>query len=258
MTESWTPSGVAASRIKEARRVRGWSVRQLAERCAAAGAPELTDNVIENIERGRQPGAARRGRDVTIDQWMILAYVLDTPPMALVLPALADAEYRITSQVSEPAARVAQWLAGLRPLRPLPVPDPDNPGNYLPQHPGANAEREKRFYAALPAYLASAAPLIDSDVEEDRAMVTFARALQYAKRDPAEVVRVNTEGFKGDPDRLKQVEEGLRQVQERLDRLGLSPRGRVQALPIAETDPIESETGEQPESLGSDITRVHQ
>jgi transcriptional regulator with XRE-family HTH domain len=163
VTESQTPSGVVAGRLKEVRRVRGWSVRELANRCAAAGAPELTDNVIENIERGRQAGAARQGRDVTVDQIMILADVLDISPLVLLLPK-ENVEYYITPQRAEPALRVARWLIGQRPLIKR-VPDPSKPGERLP-HPGAIADRERRFFSELPSYLQNYSAELPPELQE--------------------------------------------------------------------------------------------
>jgi transcriptional regulator with XRE-family HTH domain len=165
VTGTQTASDVAATRIKEVRRLRGLSVRKLAELCKAAGASDLSENVIENIERSRT-GSARRGRDVTLDQWLILARVLNTPPLALVLPGVEDTDYRITPQVSEPAARVGRWLAGLRPL-PTRVPDPAHPGEFLPQHPGDLADREKQWFAELPSYLRTNVPDLDERVANE-------------------------------------------------------------------------------------------
>jgi hypothetical protein len=165
VTGTQTASDVAATRIKEVRRLRGLSVRKLAELCKAAGASDLSENVIENIERSRT-GSARRGRDVTLDQWMVLAYVLDTPPLALVLPGVEDTDYRITPQVSQPAARVGRWLAGVRPM-PTRVPDPASPGEFLHQHPGEQSDREKKWLAELPAYLRTNVPDLDEKITNE-------------------------------------------------------------------------------------------
>lgn len=122
MTELRSPSDEVAERIRTERKQREWSARELAERCAAAGAPELTDNVIENIER-RRTTSGRRGRDVTVDQLLVLAYVLEISPIALLLPAL-NGDYSITSQVKQPVDTVYRWIIGER-RPPFAPPEPD-------------------------------------------------------------------------------------------------------------------------------------
>lgn len=75
------PSDTVARRVQELRRRRGWSVARLADQCAQAGAPELTESVLTNIlTRRRRPG---RPRDVTIDEVVALARALDVPPVGL-------------------------------------------------------------------------------------------------------------------------------------------------------------------------------
>ena len=88
---SLRPSDLTAVRIRETRRRRGWTARQLADRCAEAGAPELTVSVIANIETGRRDAEGHRRRDVTIDEALALAYVLEVPPVVLI-PAFLDGD----------------------------------------------------------------------------------------------------------------------------------------------------------------------
>lgn len=76
--------------VKEHRLRLGLTREQLAERCAELGA-NITASVLVNIESGRpdkQTGARRR--DVTVDEWLILAFALDVPPLALLLKGLPD------------------------------------------------------------------------------------------------------------------------------------------------------------------------
>ena len=83
-----TASGAVAARLKELRRRRGWSAAKLAEQCARAGAPGLTASVLANIETGRPDAAGTRRRDITVDELLTLAYVLNVAPLhLLVLPA---------------------------------------------------------------------------------------------------------------------------------------------------------------------------
>jgi len=71
-----TLSDIAADRIRRARKARGWRPADLAARCAEAGHPELTENVIENIEGGRRDGDGNRTRQVTVDELGALSLVL--------------------------------------------------------------------------------------------------------------------------------------------------------------------------------------
>jgi transcriptional regulator with XRE-family HTH domain len=74
-------SDIAARRIREARIERKWTVKQLAERCAKAGADQLTAAVITNLESRRKPS-----REVTLDEILALAQVLEVPPVQLMTP----------------------------------------------------------------------------------------------------------------------------------------------------------------------------
>jgi transcriptional regulator with XRE-family HTH domain len=79
-------SDIVAQRIRTARKRRGWSAQELADRLAAAGAPELSIFVISNIESGRRKDGRRR-RDVCVDELFLIAYVLGVPPIHLLVPA---------------------------------------------------------------------------------------------------------------------------------------------------------------------------
>lgn len=78
-----TPSSLVAARLKEARRRHGWTAKQLAEQCAKAGSTGLTAAVLANIESGRPDADGRRRRDITVDELLLLAYVLDVAPIYL-------------------------------------------------------------------------------------------------------------------------------------------------------------------------------
>ena len=111
------PSDLVAGRIKEARKKRGWSVRQLAEQCAKAGAGGLTQNAIENIERGRRDGEGRRRREVTVDELLALAYVLSVAPVNLLVPIDDDAaRYPLVADHAVSAGRAREWIRGNYPL----------------------------------------------------------------------------------------------------------------------------------------------
>ena len=68
---------MVAAKIREQRKQRGWSARQLAEHCG------LTQDVIQNIENGRPDHDGRRRRAVTVDEVMAIANGLDTVAVLL-------------------------------------------------------------------------------------------------------------------------------------------------------------------------------
>jgi transcriptional regulator with XRE-family HTH domain len=78
-----TPSDLVAARIQTARRLRGWTAKDLAARCADLGDPQLTAAVIANIETGRRDSNGQRRREVTIDELFAIARALDIEPASL-------------------------------------------------------------------------------------------------------------------------------------------------------------------------------
>ena len=61
----------------------GLTAQDVADRCAEAGHPDITRGLLANIETGRR-------RDVTLDQAVVLAYVLETPLTAMLSMAAGD------------------------------------------------------------------------------------------------------------------------------------------------------------------------
>lgn len=107
-----TPSDVVGQRIKELRKKRGWSLADLARVCAEkAGADQLTENVIENIEHGRRGKDRRRRRMVTVDELLIFADALDVAPVHLLVP-IEDDEYQVTPKLVEGTGAVREWIRG--------------------------------------------------------------------------------------------------------------------------------------------------
>jgi transcriptional regulator with XRE-family HTH domain len=86
-----TMSDVVAARLQQLRKRRGWTARQLAEACAATGSPQLTENVIANIEAGRRDEHGRRRRDVTVDELVAFARALDVSVGLLLWSATTQA-----------------------------------------------------------------------------------------------------------------------------------------------------------------------
>ncbi len=111
---SLRPSDLSGARVRETRGRRGWTARQLADRCAEAGAPELTVSVIANIETGRRDAEGRRRRDVTIDELLALAYVLEVPLNALLAPGEGE-RIGITSKADMGVAVALAFFSGRAP-----------------------------------------------------------------------------------------------------------------------------------------------
>jgi transcriptional regulator with XRE-family HTH domain len=66
-------------RVLALRDERGWSMQQLADRCAEAGMPSLKRSVLVNLQVGRRPY-------VTLSELMVLAQVFAVEPAALLAP----------------------------------------------------------------------------------------------------------------------------------------------------------------------------
>jgi 8-oxo-dGTP pyrophosphatase MutT (NUDIX family)/transcriptional regulator with XRE-family HTH domain len=115
-------SDLVGERIKTLRARRGWTARQLAERCVEIGAPELSAAVIANIETGRRGEDGRRRRDVTIDEVLALALALDAPPVLLCMPYNGWDHLRITNRVEAPTVKALDWITGEEPPE-LPLSD---------------------------------------------------------------------------------------------------------------------------------------
>jgi transcriptional regulator with XRE-family HTH domain len=101
-----TASDLAGRRIREARDTKGWTVRDVAGRCAKAGAGHITAAVITNLETRR-----RATREITVDEWLILAYVLDVPPIRLISPLSADEQLEVVPGVTKGILEAGPWIA---------------------------------------------------------------------------------------------------------------------------------------------------
>lgn len=99
-------SDIAARRIREIRKRHGWTVKDLAARCADAGARHLTAAVITNLETRRRPG-----REITVEELLALASVLQIPPLLLIAPLGADETLEITPGHGKGVLDAAAWIA---------------------------------------------------------------------------------------------------------------------------------------------------
>ncbi|MER5903019.1 helix-turn-helix domain-containing protein [Streptomyces mirabilis] len=103
-----TAQTVAAG-VQRMRKRRGLSTYQLSAALEKAGRP-IAASAIAKVERGE--------RQVGVDELMALAFVLDTPPSALLLPLedSPDATIEITGAGTVSAEVAWDWLDGRRPL----------------------------------------------------------------------------------------------------------------------------------------------
>jgi transcriptional regulator with XRE-family HTH domain len=69
--------------VRSLRQQNGWTVADLAARCAEVASPEMSAAVITNIELGRRDKEGSRRRDVTVDELDVLAAAFSVPPSAL-------------------------------------------------------------------------------------------------------------------------------------------------------------------------------
>jgi transcriptional regulator with XRE-family HTH domain len=111
MAKPQTVGETVAQRIREYRTLKKWSVRKLADECAALGVTTLTQASITHIERGISASDEKRGsRGVTVDELMTLAYVLDVRPGDLLTPDEVPVEI-VPGVVAHPfVART--WIEG--------------------------------------------------------------------------------------------------------------------------------------------------
>ena len=99
-------SDIAARRIREARTKRGWTVKALAARCADAGAIHLTAAVITNLETRRRPG-----REITTEELLALAWVLEVPPVQLMTPVGGGEVLEVVPGEAMGPLEAPGWLA---------------------------------------------------------------------------------------------------------------------------------------------------
>ena len=113
MTKSWTVSRAVASRIRLYRERRGWTVRQLADRCKELGDPSFTTAVIGALERTQFETVARRRR-ISVDDLVGLADALEVTPAALLpdtpFPGVEDLDPAGIAAIREQLLELAQRL----------------------------------------------------------------------------------------------------------------------------------------------------
>jgi transcriptional regulator with XRE-family HTH domain len=117
MAGKQTPSDVVAARVREVREKRRMTTVDLAARCAALGAPQLTVQALYKLEGRRESPASHRPRPVTVDELLALAAALNVAPVCLLVPPDDYQEpYVVTATVTKGRFAVRAWIRGVGPL----------------------------------------------------------------------------------------------------------------------------------------------
>lgn len=143
VTQPQGPTEVIGQRVRTYRQQRGWSARELADRCREIGLSRWNREIVTNLEIGRRSY-------VSIDELFALAVVFGVPPMVLCVP-LEAAEYAVTPTITAHPWRAAQWFSGHGPS-PLGIehPTPDQlRGWRVAAHPAHVYQRLDKALAEL-------------------------------------------------------------------------------------------------------------
>jgi 8-oxo-dGTP pyrophosphatase MutT (NUDIX family)/transcriptional regulator with XRE-family HTH domain len=101
-----SPSEVFRARLREVRRLKGWTQQQLADELASLGV-RLDASGITRMERGT--------RGVTLDDVIAIAAALGVSPLHMIVP-LDDNGAQLTPSLTVPTADARAWLRGQLPL----------------------------------------------------------------------------------------------------------------------------------------------
>lgn len=115
------PSEVFRARLREARRLKGWTQRDLAAALAEVGM-KLDASNVTRLERGT--------RGVTLDDVLAIAAALGVSPLHLFVPLDNDERLDVTPGLTASAVDARAWIRGQRPLR-----DSDDDGLFYSQTP---------------------------------------------------------------------------------------------------------------------------
>lgn len=126
------PSKVFRDRVREARRVRGWTQRDLAAALDRVGVKIDASNVTR-LERGN--------RSVTLDEVIAIAVVLGVSPLHLIVP-LDDNGAQLTPTLTVKTEEARAWLRGQTPLKESDerwfyTQTPESEADWFPLAPGS-------------------------------------------------------------------------------------------------------------------------
>lgn len=109
-----TVSDIAGARVRTARERRGWTLQQLADAVSELGG-RISRHAIHDIERGRPGADAARQRQITLDEWLLLAEALAVPPLWLIVPLDGTDQLATTPATERGPASAIPWLLAERP-----------------------------------------------------------------------------------------------------------------------------------------------
>lgn len=103
------PTEAIAARVRKLREQQGMSAQRLGERLQEVGLP-WNRSVVANLESGRRP-------NVSVEEWLALAYVLQVAPLNLLLPIDDEmTPYFCAPTYAVSVHRVREWIRGEAPL----------------------------------------------------------------------------------------------------------------------------------------------
>ncbi len=100
------PSEVFRARLREVRRLRGWTQADLASALASAGV-DLGESAVVRMERGI--------RGVSLDEAIAIATVLGVSPLHMIIP-VDDNGAQLAPQITVATTDARAWIRGQRPL----------------------------------------------------------------------------------------------------------------------------------------------
>lgn len=95
-------------RVRELRARKGLSAKQVGERMTERCGVTWDRFTVANLETGRR-------KNLTVDELLALARVLDVAPVHLLVP-IDDQPFRMLPKEEQPADRVRAWVCGDEPL----------------------------------------------------------------------------------------------------------------------------------------------
>lgn len=156
-------------RVAVYRKLRGITAQELSDRLAKMGV-ELKRTVIGNLESGYR-------RTVSAAEVLAIAYVLDVPPIALLVPLGADDEIEILKDTVVNTWSAARWItAEWNPERPdgvngFPLPSAGDKSRAEELQRRDNAElvdRYRQHHDAVTEWKTLQFAMADSEAERDR------------------------------------------------------------------------------------------
>ena len=99
---------IFARRVREARKRRGWSQQDLADRLAALGYP-MTRVVLTKLEQGK--------RQATVEDLFAIGHALGVPLVYLLVPREDEAQIEVVPGVAVSAPEARAWIRGQLPPR---------------------------------------------------------------------------------------------------------------------------------------------